>query len=338
MKSDVIVGLQHGDEGKGKVSLCLSKDKKYTLCLRYNGGPNAGHTIYKNGKKIVLHQIPCGILEELPSIIGSGCVIDLEKLSIEIEELKTIGLDIDKLLKISFNAHIITKDHITDDMQNDTIGSTSSGIRPVNRDKYNRNGKRIMDIPKNELEKYIGNVEIINPVLYIEENDDYILCEGAQGFELDIDHGHYPFVTSTHCCSGFVFNSGIAPNKIKEVYGVSKIYSTYIGQMQFQPENDQDLNRVGLLGNEFGSTTSRKRQCNWLNLDRLKTSMFVNGVTILIINKCDIIIELGVYKLINNNEIIQFESWIEMTEYIIKALSNYINPDNIRFSYNKDFI
>ena len=338
MKADVIVGLQHGYEGKGKVSLCLSKDEKYTLCLRYNGGPNAGHTIYKNEKKIVLHQIPCGILEGLPSIIGSGCVIDLVKLSMEIEELKSIGIDIDKLLKISYNAHIITKNHIADDMQNDTIGSTSSGIRPVNRDKYDRNGTRVMDIPKNELEQHIGNVEIINPITYIQENDGYILCEGAQGFELDIDHGNYPFVTSTHCCSGFVFNSGIAPNKIKEVYGVSKIYSTYIGNMEFQPDNDDNLNRIGLLGNEFGSTTSRKRQCNWLNMDRLKTSMYVNGVTILIINKCDIIIELGIYKLISNNKIIQLESWNDMMNFIIQELSNYIDPNNIIFSYNKDFI
>lgn len=338
MKSDVIVGLQYGDEGKGKVSLCLSKDEKYTLCLRYNGGPNAGHTIYKNEKKIVLHQIPCGILEGLPSIIGPGCVIDLIKLSMEIEELKTIGLDVDKLLKISDNAHIITKNHIEDDIKNDTVGSTSSGIRPVNRDKYDRIGKRIMDIPKNELEKYIGNVEIINTVLYIQKNDGYILCEGAQGFELDIDHGNYPFVTSTHCCSGFVFNSGIAPNRIKEIYGVCKVYSTYIGNMQFQPDNDENLDYLGVLGNEFGSTTSRKRQCNWLNIDRLKTSIYVNGVTTLIINKCDIIIELGIYKLISNNKIIQLESWNDMMELITKELSNYIEPGNILFSYNKDYI
>lgn len=338
MKSDVIVGLQYGDEGKGKVSLCLSKDEKYTLCLRYNGGPNAGHTIYKDDKKIVLHQIPCGIIEGLTSIIGSACVVDLEKLSIEIEELKSIGLDIDNLLKISFNAHIITKEHINDDKRNDTIGSTSSGIRPVNRDKYDRIGKRIIDIPKNELEKYIGNIEIINPVGYIEENNGYILCEGAQGFELDIDYGNYPFVTSTHCCSGFVFNSGIAPNKIKEIYGVSKIYSTYVGNMNYQPEDDKELIRLGELGNEFGSTTSRKRQCNWLNLDKLKTSMYVNGVTTLIINKCDIIKELDVYKLINNNEIIQFKSWSEMMDYIKVALRKYIDPNNIKFSYNKDFI
>ena len=338
MKADVIVGLQHGDEGKGKVSLCLSKDEKYALCLRYNGGPNAGHTIYKNEKKIVLHQIPCGILEGLPSIIGSACVIDLVKLSMEMQQLKDIGLDVDNLLKISFNAHVITNEHIIDDKQNDTIGSTSSGIRPVNRDKYDRNGQRIINIPKIELKKYIGNVEIINPVSYIEKVDGYILCEGAQGFELDIDHGNYPFVTSTHCCSGFVFNSGIAPNKIKEIYGVSKIYSTYIGHMHFQPEDDLDLIRLGELGNEFGSTTSRKRQCNWLNLDKIKMSIFVNGVTKLIINKCDIIKQLNIYKLIHNNEIIQFNSWDHMMNYIENSLSTYIHHKNIIYSYSKDSI
>jgi len=338
MRADVIVGLQHGDEGKGKVSMCLSKDEKYSMCLRYNGGPNAGHTIYKDGNKIVLHQIPCGILEGLPSVIGSACVVDLEKLSIEINQLKEIGVNVEELLKLSFNAHMITKEHVTDDKQNDTIGSTSSGIRPVNRDKYDRIGKRIMNIPKNELKKYIGNVEIINPVVYIEQIGGHVLCEGAQGFELDIDHGNYPFVTSTHCCSGFVFNSGIAPNKIKEVYGVSKIYATYIGHMPFQPEDDKDLIRLGELGNEFGSTTSRKRQCNWLNLDKLKTSMYVNGVTKLIINKCDIITELDVFKLIHNNEIIQFEKWGNMMDYMENILCKYIEPKNIKYSYSKDYI
>lgn len=338
MKADVIVGLQYGDEGKGKVSKCLSKDSKYTMCLRYNGGPNAGHTIYRDNIKIVLHQIPCGILEGLPSVIGSACVIDLEKLSNEINQLKELGVNVDNLLKISFNAHIINDNHIIDDKTHDNIGSTLSGIRPVNRDKYDRKGIRIMDIPLDVLGKYIGNVEIINPVSYIEKFGGNILCEGAQGFELDIDHGNYPFVTSTHCCSGFVFNSGIAPNKIKEIYGISKIYSTYIGNMKFQPEDNDELIKLGELGNEFGSTTSRKRQCNWLNLDKLKTSMFVNGVTQLIINKCDIIKQLGIFKLIHNNQLIEFSTWPEMKGYIENFLSNYINPENITYSYNKDEI
>ena len=316
MKADVIVGLQYGDEGKGKISKCLSNNSKYTMCLRYNGGPNAGHTIYKNNNKIVLHQIPCGILEGLISIIGSACVVDLEKLSNEIKLLKDIGIDVNNLLKISFNAHIINEDHKKDDLNNDVIGSTLSGIRPVNRDKYDRKGQRIIDIDNNIINKYIENIEIIDPVIFIQKFDCYILCEGAQGFELDIDHGNYPFVTSTHCCSGFVFNSGIAPNKIEDIYGISKIYSTYVGNMKFQPENDEHLIKLAELGNEFGSTTSRKRQCNWLNLDKLIISIFVNGVTKLIINKCDIIEQLGVFKLIHNNSLLQFDTFAQMSSYL----------------------
>ena len=142
MSCDVVVGLQYGDEGKGKVLYSLlNNNQLYTYCLRFNGGPNAGHTIYHNDKKIVTHQVPTGIFYNLICVIGSGCVLDIDKLENEIKELENIGVkDIRKRLKIANNCHIIKKEYIEEDINTDKIGSTGSGIRPTYREKYNRNG------------------------------------------------------------------------------------------------------------------------------------------------------------------------------------------------------
>ena len=339
MLADIIVGLQYGDEGKGKVSLCLSKqeDINYDICLRFNGGPNAGHTVYHNGQKIVLHQIPCGIVNNKISIIGSGCVVDLGKLTHEIDALKKIGIPVESLLKIAYNTHVIYTKHINEDISKDVAGSTGSGIRPVNRDKYDRCGKRICDLDSNYLKGLIGDVMIIDPVYLLNKKDTMVLCEGAQGFELDIDYGNYPYVTSTHCCSGFVFNSGISPKSINKVYGAAKIYNTYVGNMQFQPEDD-DLKKLAIIGEEFGSTTGRARQCNWMDLDRLKKAIMVNGVTDLIINKCDILKQLNVFKLIENNQIKQFNEWVDFKNYVTESLRDFVAAENIVYSENKDRI
>ena len=144
--SDIIVGLQHGDEGKGKVVYHLIKNNNYTRCVRFNGGPNAGHTIYVNQNKIVTHQLPTGILYGIPSLIGPGCVIYISKLNEEINEVRQFGIDISSLLKISKNAHIILEEHIQEDIATDKVGSTKSGIRPVYRNKYNRSGMRVNDL------------------------------------------------------------------------------------------------------------------------------------------------------------------------------------------------
>ena len=342
MKSDVIVGLQHGDEGKGKVVCALLKDNNYDYCLRFNGGPNAGHTIVRNNNKVVLHQIPCGILNNITSVIGSGCVVDLEKLKSEINLLQKLSIPVESLLKISYNAHVISKHHIQEDINNDPIGSTHSGIRPVNRDKYNRSGTRICDIDKNTLEKYIGECSIVDPYKLFHENIGKnklkCMCEGAQGFELDIDYGSYPFVTSTHTVTGFVNASGVPINTINKVYGISKIYATYVGSKDFQPKDDKDLEKLGVLGEEFGSTTNRKRKINWLNLDRLRQAIIINSVTDLIINKCDILEQLNVYKLINNSQKISFNTFSEMKKYITNYLKDITSLNNIIFSGNKEFI
>ena len=340
MKSDIIVGLQHGDEGKGKVVLSLINDK-YDYCLRFNGGPNAGHTVYVKGNKIVLHQIPCGILNNITSIIGSGCVVDLQKLKDEIDILTKHGVNVESLLKISHNAHVISEEHIQDDINDNPIGSTKSGIRPVNRDKYDRKGIRISNVNKEILKSYIGDCGIVDPYELFHNSHQKkvrVLCEGAQGFELDIDYGQYPYVTSTHCISGFVNSSGVPINSVNKVYGIAKIYATYVGSMEFEDKNEKSFNKLRELGEEQGATTGRDRQINWLNIERLRKSVIINSVSDLIINKCDIIEQLGVFKLIDNNNILEFLTFDDMKKHIVSRLKDIIKPKKIIFSGNKNGI
>ena len=325
--NDIIVGLQHGDEGKGKVTKYLIKVEDYDYCVRFNGGPNAGHTVYHNGEKIVTHQIPTGIFYNVKCMIGTGCVIDLDKLKDEINNLVIKGIDVYENLKISKYAHVITKQHIEDDVKNDSIGSTKCGIRPTYRDKYNRNGCR-MEHVYNTL-----GCEIVDP--YVElKNASRILFEGAQGFELDIDSDNYPYVTSSHCLAGHVNTTGVSIKTINDIIGVAKIYDTYVGSKDFKSK-DPDISILGNLGEELGATTNRIRQCNWLNLDRLIRAIDINGVNVLIFNKCDIIKLLGKFKLYHNDELIQFDTFDEMRDYIKKNLNDEIT---IRFSESKEVI
>lgn len=347
MKSDIIVGLQYGDEGKGKVVLGLLEENNYDICLRFNGGPNAGHTVYYKDQKVILHQIPCGILYNKISIIGNGCVIDLAKLKLEIEALKALDIDVDSLLKISNNVHTITQKHIEEDISNDPIGSTGSGIRPVNRDKYDRKGIRIIKLKErmtekdNVLEGYIGKCEIIDTTEYfckLFNTNKYILCEGAQGFNLDIDFGHYPYVTSTHCVSGFINSSGIPISTVVNVYGICKIYETYVGKMEFEDTTEESFQKLRELGDEKGSTTGRARQINWLDLYRLNQAIIINSVNKLIVNKCDIMEQLGDFTLKENKKIISIGDFEKMKRHIILYLRNVIDEDDIIFSGNKDRI
>lgn len=342
IKSDILIGLQHGDEGKGKITAHLIKNNNYTLCVRYNGGPNAGHTIYIDNKKYVTHQLPTGILFGVPSLIGNGCIVDLDKLKKEIEET---GAD-PSLLKISKNAHIINTNHIDEDIKTDRVGSTKCGIRPCFRDKFNRTGTRINDLCTEPSKKhgtirlqdsnichgYYLNIKIVDPYKILNQSNMKILFEGAQGFELDIDWGDYPYVTSSNCTTGFALTSGVNPHSLNKVYGIAKLYETYVGNKKFQSE-DPIFNELATLGHEFGSTTGRPRQCNWLDIARLRKAIIINGVTNLIINKCDIIKELGVFKLFNK-DIISFDNLDLMIEYIFNYLSD-LNI-NMRFSYSKD--
>ena len=323
-KVSVLVGLQHGDEGKGKISHYLNTKENYDCFVRFNGGPNAGHTIYHNGMKLVLHQIPCGILQGKPCLISTGCVIDIEKLECEASMLREIGIDIDRLLYLAYNAHIIDEECINEDKRSDKVGTTGSGIGPTYSRKALRIGKRVCDINM--------HYNIVEPFEFLSRFKN-IFLEGAQGYELDINCGDYPFVTSSSCITGAIFTNGISPIILPKVIGVCKLYDTYVGSKEFQPD-DEIFIRLQELGNEYGATTGRPRQCNWLNLDRLVKAVNINSVNELYINKCDVIDDLRVYQLIVNGELKTFENINTMKMFITNYLLEHTSVELIKFSGN----
>ena len=332
--NDIIVGLQHGDEGKGKVVYHMIKNGNYDCCVRFNGGPNAGHTIYVGDRKIVTHQLPSGILHGIPSLINIGCVVDTDKLQLEIDQVMELGIDVASLLKISRNVHVIKQSHIDEDTASDKIGSTKRGIRPVYRDKINRRGVRIVD-DKDSVDFLQRNgIELVDSYEFLKNKK--VLFEGAQGFELDIDWGDYPYVTSSNCIAGYAVCSGVSPKSIGNIWGVAKLYDTYVGAKQFQSDNEV-FKTLARIGNEYGSTTGRNRQCNWLNIDTLKRSIGVNGITHLVINKCDIIKQLDVFAIIKNGSVQYFDNYNDMAVYIMNEIDNF-NLEEIHFSGHKDRI
>lgn len=325
MYADVVLGLQHGDEAKGKVTHYLSKYKSYTHVLRFNGGCNAGHTIYHNGKKFVTHHIPAGVFFGVKSIIGSGCVVNVTQFFKELQELKDGGVDVEGKIFIAENTHVITEEHIQEENTETKIGTTKRGNGPAYRDKYNRTGILAKQVPA--LKDYLIN-------LYEEFHDDAavkILCEGAQGFGLDVDWGDYPYVTSSHCTVAGALLNGIPPSWIRDVWGVAKIYETYVGAKQFEPEGSEFFARIREVGEEYGATTGRPRQCNWLNVNELQKAIKINDVNKLVINKMDVLREIDAWTLIKDGEERIFES-----EKDIKLwLETNLRVDEVYFSDNK---
>ncbi len=222
LKADIIVDLQAGDTGKGKVAHALAKKPNYyTHVVRYNGGGNAGHTVYHNGKKFVTHYIPVGVLYGIKSIIGPGCVVDPDKLDIEIAELENAGFVVRGNLFIDKRVHIITPENILEDSKDTKIGTTKTGNGPTYRNKYDRKGLRAEDF-------YTDDCLIdIYREFHQHQPNAQILFEGAQGFELDIDWGDYPYVTSSHCTVGSAIMNGVPPQSINRVYGIAKAYSYF---------------------------------------------------------------------------------------------------------------
>lgn len=326
---DIIFGLCWGDEGKGKISGALAS--KYNYVCRWNGGPNAGHTVYLNDKKYKTHLIPSGIFHGKPSIIGPNCVINIDKFFDEIEYLQKEGFDT-SLIKVSPKAHIITERHIQYDLRflKPKLGTTGQGIAPAYSDKMLRIGK----LAGNYLEeKYIWNGNL----------DGDILCEGAQSFWLDINYGDYPFVTSSETLPYNACSLGFSPKFIRDIIGVAKIYDTKSGVDPLFPEklwDDPELSRIIELGQEFGATTGRKRIVNWLRLDKLTEAIKKSGVNKLIINKCDILQKVHSYKLLLNNNLIKFNNFHNMENYIKGYI--YTNTDgacnSITFSGDKEKI
>jgi adenylosuccinate synthase len=344
---DIVVGLVYGDEGKGKITNYLAKQESTKdninekLCIRYNGGPNAGHTVYKNDNKIITHQVPTGTIWGMKGLIGDNCYIDIGKLEEELKMIEVVTGDktIRERLYISDKAHIIQQKHVIEDSKDETIGTTGSGIGPCAREKYERKG---MQIGKNK--ELLNNIISLNNIIKSYDiiystilKNEYILVEGAQGLGLDISHGDYPYVTSSHCCATDCLNLGIPLKYVRDIYGVCKAYDTYVGCKEFQNPNDEVLKQLQINGEEFGATTGRQRQCNYLNVDFLIESIIKNSCTKVIINKCDILEKTeGALKLIVNDQIINYgNDNYNWKTTLLKIIANYSGINDIKLSYSK---
>ena len=227
---DICCGLSWGDEGKGKIVSQLSKSGEYDFVCRWSGGNNAGHTVYVGNKRYSTHLIPSGIFYGIKSVIGPGCVVNYDSFMKEVSYLKENGFDI-SLIKISPRAHVVSEEHIEEDKQkySKTLGTTGNGIGPCYRDKYLRVGKRVMDCG-----------ETFNEFLWDENLYGAILCEGAQGFWLDIEYGNYPYVTSSSTLPYGACSLGFSPKIIRRIYGAVKIYDTRVG---YDPDFPDELRR-----------------------------------------------------------------------------------------------
>ncbi len=330
---DVLLGLQWGDEGKGKIVDYFAP--QYDIIARFQGGPNAGHTLYVNGQKVVLHQIPSGIFHEnTTNLIGNGVVLDAVTLKKEYDKVAAFGIDGRNHLYVAERTHLILPSHRALDKAselskgNEKIGSTLKGIGPAYMDKTGRNGLRVGDLlDKNFTTQYIKlrmkhqrlldsfgfnddiseweeeffegiefmrSLKIVNGEYFINEKireGKKVLAEGAQGSMLDVDFGTFPFVTSSNTISaGVCTGLGIAPQKIKEVIGVSKAYCTRVGSGPFPTElHDETGERLRKVGSEFGATTGRPRRCGWIDLVALNFACMVNGVTQIVMTKADVL-------------------------------------------------
>lgn len=330
--TDIIVDLQYGDCAKGKVAHQLCKNHTYTHVLRYNGGCNAGHTIYHNGVKFVTHHIPAGVFYGIKSIIGPGCVLDPDQFFKELNELKAGGLDIENKVFIAKNTHIISASHKVEDAKDTNIGTTKRGNGQAYRDKYARTGIRAESIP--ELQPYLID-------LYEEfhnNGDVTVLCEGAQGFGLDIDWGGYPYVTSSSCIVPSALANGLPYSSVRDVWGVAKVYETYVGLKEFEPKNPI-FERIREVGEEYGATTKRPRQCNWLDLNLLEKAIKINGVTHVVFSKVDVLRAVGEWNVIQDGKVIRIESEEEMKQLLTQKLTQCgVQSENIFFSETKDAI
>jgi len=307
--ADIIVDLQYGDSGKGKVAYHLAKDGSYTHVMRYSGGANAGHTVYHNGKKFVTHIIPVGVFFGITSIISNGCVVNVKGFLEEVQELEDAGLEVRKHIRIASNAHIITDTHLEEEVNESKIGTTKRGIGPAYRDKYARVGVRAEEIP--ELKEFIID---LHDFFHNSSDGIEVLCEGAQGYGLGVDWGDYPYVTSSNPTVSSVLASGVPRDAIRDVWGVIKAYETYVGGQKrgkpFQPD-DPVFKKIQKVGGEFGATTGRSREVNWIDMDLVTRGAQHNGITKLVINKFDILREVGAWGLVKNGEPVTFDTEAE---------------------------
>jgi len=339
MNNVIVLGAQWGDEGKGKVVDLLAE--RFDIVARYQGGHNAGHTVFIGEKKFILKLIPSGILRPgVTAVIGNGVVVDLAALAEEMAMLETAGIDVKSQLRISNRAHVIFPFHRLVEKMSEArenripLGTTARGIGPCYEDKIGRRGIRIADLydPASfralydtlaedkqtladtfKLEGPIDYTAIrcqtellaaqIQPLVCDTSNllagamaaGKRVLFEGAQGTMLDIDHGTYPFVTSSSAAAGGACTGlGVPPTRIQGVIGVSKAYITRVGTGPFPSEsNDGAGDLLRREGNEFGSVTGRPRRCGWFDAPLLRYTAIVNGFDSLFITKLDVLDQLA---------------------------------------------
>jgi adenylosuccinate synthase len=329
----VVVGAQWGDEGKGKIVDLLARESD--LVCRYQGGPNAGHTIVVGGETFKIRQIPTGILNRKPCVIGNGCVVDPEVLIDELERFEALGYPTDEV-HVSGNAHLIMPWHVAIDQASEKrlgklqIGTTKRGVGPAYADKASRIGIRVQDVldPKilrqkievalaeknlwleriydvepfgleevasryeeyaRKLRPYIADTSLIVDEALRAGRD--VLFEGAQATLLDLDHGTYPFVTSSNpTAAGAAIGTGVGPTRIDTVIGVAKAYVTRVGEGPFPSEIEEpEQSRIRELGGEYGTVTGRGRRCGWLDLVALRYAVRVNGIDRLALTKLDVL-------------------------------------------------
>ena len=313
--ADVVVDLAYGDSGKGKVTHQLCKKGNYTHVVRYNGGNNAGHTIYHEGKKFITHSIPSGVFYGIRSIIGPGCVLNVEHFFNEMKELEDGGVRCQGLVFIARNAHIITDEHVMEDRQDNVIGTTKRGVGQAYRDKHSRKGIRAEQVEK--LKPYLIDMY---EEFYKPNQISRILFEGAQGFGLDIDWGDYPYVTSSGCTVAAAIANGVPAKRIRNVWGIAKAYETYVGMKKFEPD-EPIFKKMREVGNEYGATTGRPRQCNWINTKNLFKAIDLNGANKIVFNKVDILREIGSWKIYDENDkLVEFQSEDQMKEWFATKL------------------
>ena len=384
-ENTLILGLQWGDEGKGKIVDNLSES--IDVVCRFQGGHNAGHTIKVNGQKTVLHLIPSGILHSnTKCLIGNGVVLALDALYKEIKHLQEKEISFKDRFFISSACALILPTHITLDIVKDkkeSIGTTGRGIGPAYEDKIGRRAIRFGDLGDlkslkekiNSLVKYhnrlLENIyqhkphdveEVFNEVVKYKElhdkycidthktmhqwikNDKSILFEGAQGTLLDIDHGTYPYVTSSSTTAGGVSTGlGIGPKFIDKIIGITKAYTTRVGEGPFPTElHDESGSMLAEKGNEFGATTGRPRRCGWLDLVLLKKAIFINSVTDLCITKLDVLDEMQEIKVCidydNGVPVYKnFEGWLTKTEGI-SVFSDLPEKARLYIQFIEDFV
>jgi adenylosuccinate synthase len=335
-----VIGSQWGDEGKGKLVDILAS--KYSIIARGTGGANAGHTIIVDGKKHVFHLLPSGILyKDNICIVGNGCVIDIETLLTEVENLNNASIEVNNRLFISDKAHVVFPFHkeidgIQEESKGDKkVGTTKRGIGPAYSDKISRIGVRIGDLYNTEvlesklkllvdrnktvysldesfdelLAKYVYLGAKIKPYVtdtvrllnekFKDQNSNGVLFEGANATFLDIDHGTYPYVTSSNATiAGLLSGTGFAPMNLTDVIGIVKAYTTRVGAGPFPTELVNELgDRIREQGHEYGSTTGRPRRCGWFDAFILKISAEINGFNALNLTKLDVLRGVEVLKI-----------------------------------------